>query len=257
MDINKIYCMDCFDGLPQIDDKSIDLVLTDPPYNVKLKQSINLKGRKAMYKDFDDMDWDKLNIKKLYDAVFPEFDRIVKGNGSVLMFCRLEWITYLIDSAKDNNFDVKATIIWHKTNPVPQVRKRNYLSSVEAIVWVARWDNDKCLFKFNFKTQNEMHNFFEGPICQGPERTQHPTQKPLYLIKWLIENHSDRGDIILDPFIGSGSTAVASKLTYRNFIGFELDENYVKIANNRLSNEMMRYESTYVKANINIDSWLK
>jgi len=236
MELNKVYHIDCMKGFDMIDDNSIDLVLTDPPYNVKLKQSINLEGRKALYKDFDEMDWDKLSIKDLYDAVFPQLDRIVKENGSVLMFCRLEWITYLIDSAKDNNFDVKATIVWHKLNPVPQVRKRNYLSSLEAIIWLARWD--QCLFKFNFKSQNEMHNFFEYPICQGKERSSHPTQKPLELIRKLLKIHSDKGDVVIDPFLGSGTTAVACKQLERKYIGFEINEDYLKIAKDRLNRQV-------------------
>jgi site-specific DNA-methyltransferase (adenine-specific)/modification methylase len=250
IELNRIYQMDCLDGLKEIEDKCINLTLTDPPYNVKLKSSISLTGRKAMYEDFNKMDWDKLNIRELYDSVFPHLDRITKSDGSVLMFCRLEWITYLIESANKNNFDVKATIIWHKTNPMPQVRKRNYLSSTEAIVWVARWDKDKCLFKFNFGTQNDMHNFFESPICMGLERTEHPTQKPLDLIKKLLEIHSDRGDLILDPFIGSGTTAVACKLTGRRFIGFELEKEYIDIANRRLNN--LKYESLYVSDKKNV-----
>jgi len=231
--LNKIHRIDCFKGFSFIPDNSIDLILTDPPYNIKLKDTIELEG-KTIYKNLSQMEWDKVNIKELYDRLFPYLDRIVKPDGSVLMFCRLENVTYLIDSAKKNNFDVKATIIWHKTNPVPQIRKRNYRSSTEAIVWVARWHDDKCLFKFNFKSQREMHNFIEHPLCNGKERTAHPTQKPLKIIRDLVEKHSNRDDVVLDPFMGSGTTAVACKLTGRKFIGFELNEEYMKMAEKRL-----------------------
>ena len=256
IDLNKIYQMDCFDGFDLIDDSSIDLVLTDPPYNVKLKDSIKLVGRKkAVYRDFKQMDWDKTDMRKMYDELFPHFDRIVKENGSVIMFCKVDYISYVIDSAKKNNFDSKASIIWHKPNPVIQVRKRNYLSSIEGIVWVARWHEDKCLFKFNFTTQNDMHNFIECPICQAPERTEHPTQKPLKIIRKLVKTHTDVDDTVLDPFIGSGTTAVACKMTGRNFIGFELDKKYVDISNNRLKN--VNLEEQYVKTDIQDSSeWL-
>lgn len=234
--------MDCFEGMKQIDDNSIDLVLTDPPYSVKLKQSINLKGRKALYDDFKTMDWDNLDISDMYDLIFPHLDRVVKENGSVLMFCRVEYITYLIDSAKKNNFDVKATIIWHKTNPVPQIRKRNYLSSIEAIVWLARWKEDKCLFKFNFTTQKHMHNYVDMPICQGDRI--HPTQKPIKLIMWLLERHSDENDVVLDPFIGSGTTAIACKKLHRKFIGFEINKDYVDFANEKLERTGIQYKKS-------------
>lgn len=253
IDINKIHHMDCFDGLSLISDKMVDLVLTDPPYKVKLKDSIDLKNRKAVYKDFEQMGWDDINIKDLYERLFPHFDRIVKKDGSVLIFCRLEWITYVIESAIKNNFDVKSTIIWHKTNPVPQIRKRSYLSACEAVIWLARWDKDKCLFKFNFKTQKEMHNFFEFPICQSPERTQHPTQKPLKIIYNLLCIHSDKGDTIIDPFSGSGTTPVACKILDRNFICFEKNEDYVNISNKRLRN-IEKEEGYLGKTVINKDS---
>lgn len=256
MEMNKIYQMDCFDGMKSLEDKTVDLVLTDPPYNVKLKEQISLKGRKALYKDFDEMDWDKLNIKEMYEKLFRELDRIVKADGSAIIFCRIEWITHCIEAAQKNNFDVKATIIWHKVNPTPQVRKRNYLSSIETIVWLARWDKDKCLFKFNFKGQNEMHNFVEMPICQGNERTEHPTQKPLKLMQRFVRIHSNKDDLILDPFTGSGTTAVASKRLGRNYIGFELNPKYVKIANERLaSTGLFKEEAFSEKSNVTLDRW--
>ena len=119
---------------------------------------------------------------------------------------------------------------------MPQVRKKNYLSSIELILWVARYA-EKCPFTFNFEGQNEMHNFLEYPICSGAERTAHPTQKPLALIGKLVRIHSNKGDVILDPFLGSGTTAVAAKKLGRNYIGIEINPDYVKIAEERLKRE--------------------
>src|SRR3990167_1089287 len=164
-----------------------------------------------------------------------EFNRIIKFTGSVILFTRSEYITYAVDSSKKNGFDNKATIIWHKTNPMPQVRKKNYLSSVETILWVVRYNEKKCPFIFNFKTQNEMHNFIEMPLCGGNERTEHPTQKPLKLIKHLLEIHSNPDNLVLDCFAGSGTTAVACKQLGRKFIGCDISQEYVDIANKRLS----------------------
>ncbi len=233
--INKIICGDCLEEIKKLPDKSIDLILTDPPYQIRWKSQIELHGRKAFYHNYQELkNFDNLDVKKLYEKIYPEFDRILKETGSLLMFVRNEKITYAVDEGLKNNLDTKATIFWHKTNPLPQVRKVNYLSSVESIIWQARWFDKKLLFTFNFKTQKEMHNFIEMPICSGKERTSHPTQKPLKLIKYLLEIHSNPNDLVLDPFLGSGTTAVACKELHRNYIGIELNPNYCKIAEKRL-----------------------
>jgi len=234
-----IYNNDCSDILPQIEENSIDLVLTDPPYELDWRQSINFKNRKSMFHHREETQkWDK-DIRTIYKIIFKEFDRIVKYTGSVIMFVRSEYISWAIEEAKKNNFDNKATIVWHKKNPVIQVRKKNYLSSIETILWVARWA-EKCPFTFNFKTQNEMHNFIEIPLCGGNERTCHPTQKPLKLIKHLLEIHSNENDLILDPFLGSGTTAVACKQLGRRCIGIEVSGKYCDIATKRLSQEYLK-----------------
>ena len=233
--INKIIQGDALEIMKGIPDNSIDLVLTDPPYELEWRQSINFKNRKSMFHHKEETQkWDK-GVKELYPALFKEFDRIVKYTGSVLIFTRAEYITWALEAGKANHFDSKATIVWHKTNPIPQVRKKNYLSSIEMILWLARYDKKKCPFTFNFSTQKEMHNFIETPICGGKERTSHPTQKPLQLIEKLLSVHSNENDLVLDPFLGSGTTAVACKLMKRNYIGIELNSEYVKIAEARIN----------------------
>ena len=227
---------DCLIEMKKIQDKSIDLVLTDPPYELDWRQSIHFKNRKSMFHHKEEtVKWDK-GVKLLYEEIFKEFDRIVKYEGSVLIFTRSEYITYAVDSCKRNNFDNKATIVWHKTNPMPQVRKKNYLSSIETILWVARYNEKKCPFTFNFKTQNEMHNFIEMPICSGNERTEHPTQKPLKLIRHLLQIHSNKNDLVCDPFAGSFTTAVGCKELHRQCIAIEINKDYYEIGKKRLAN---------------------
>ena len=227
---------DCLEIMKTIPDKSVDLVLTDPPYELDWRQSINFKNRKFMFHHKEETQkWDK-GVKELYKIIFKEFDRLVKFEGGIVLFTRSEYITYAVDEAKENNFDNKATIVWHKTNPLPQVRKKNYLSSIETILWVARYDEEKCPFTFNFLTQNEMHNFIEMPLCGGNERREHPTQKPEALMKKLLLIHSNENDTILDPFMGSGTTGVACKELGRNFIGIEIEPKYFEIAKRRIEN---------------------
>jgi len=122
-----------------------------------------------------------------------------------------------------------------KTNPIPNIRHKNYRSAHENIIWFSRWNEKKCDFTLNFINQQEMKNIFGFPICGGNERENHPTQKPLLLIQKLIQIHSNKGDIVLDPFIGSGTTAVAAKMLKRNFIGIEISKKYCEIARHRIS----------------------
>lgn len=234
--LNQIFCKDAIELMKELPDKSVDLVLTDPPYELDWRQSINFKNRKSMFHHKEETQkWDR-GVEELYKNIFSMFDKIVKFSGSVILFTRSEYITYAVDECKKNGFANKATIVWHKTNPMPQVRKKNYLSSIETLLWVARYNEKKYPFVFNFKTQNEMHNFIEMPLCGGNERTEHPTQKPLKLIKYLLEIHSNKGQTVLDPFCGSGTTCVAAKALGRRFIGIDIEQKYVDIANRRLNN---------------------
>jgi len=236
-----IYCADSREVLSLIPHKSIGLVLTDPPYELDWRQSIDFKGRKNMYHHQEDTQlWDK-DVRKLYQWLFPICDSLVVEVGSILIFTRSEYITWAVEEAKSNHFDNKATMVWHKPNPMPQVRKKNYLSSIEHILWVTRYSEDGVKYTFNFLTQNEMHNYFEIPLCGGDERTEHPTQKPEELIKKLLTIHSNIDDIVLDPFLGSGTTAYCSKVLGRKCIGIETEEKYCDFAVKRLRQSVMRF----------------
>ncbi|MBT9164370.1 MAG: Modification methylase DpnIIB [candidate division WS2 bacterium] len=226
---------DCLDILPMLPENSVDLVLTDPPYNVRWKSAIELHGRKAMMHFADEVKkgWDNVCLKELYRTIFPHFDKLLKVNGSVLLFTSQEGVGYAKDEGMKNGLDMKCQMIWEKLNPPPQVRKKNYLSTFECIIWLARWEK-KCNFTFNFGAQNEMKNIFRFPLCQGQERTAHPTQKPQELIKKLLLIHSNEGDIVLDPFLGSGTTAVACKQLGRRFIGCDINAKYCEIAKKRI-----------------------
>ena len=168
-----------------------------------------------------------------------------KSQYTILKIRNVNTESYEISLEKNHLFLLYDGVITHNSNPCPQVRKRNYLSSFETLIWEARFSEEKIKFTFNFKKQNEMHNFIEMPLCGGNERTCHPTQKPLKLIKHFLEIHSNKDDLILDPFFGSGTTAVACKLLDRNFIGFEINENYYNLAKERL-------EKTEIQNELNI-----
>lgn len=228
---------DAFEALSQINSK-VDAVIVDPPYNTANKNTKILKGRKARSSDFGKWDYfadhEYLNFtEKWLNLVKP----ILKPSGNLLIFCKLEYVSDVKRIYEKLGFKHHATIIWHKTNPAPQIRKTGFLSSCEAILWATNgFDGNKISYTFNFSKQNEMHNFFESPICMGKERTPHPTQKPKKVLAHLIKIFTNEKDWVLDCFAGSGTTADACHDLNRNSISIEADKNYFGFMEKRLKN---------------------
>lgn len=235
-DLNWRKCVlnaDSRDIIKRIPDNAIDFILTDPPYNLAKHSTgnINLHGRSAINNDLADWDLVEFNPEEWVD----EFIRILKPTGNLFIFTSYNqlgrWYNCL-----DHRFDSSNFVIWHKTNPVPKIYKAGFLNSCEMIFtcWNKR-------HTWNFSSQDEMHNFIESPICSGPERLKnpkHPTQKPISILKRMIEMASNEDDIIFDPFMGVGSTGVAAVQLNRRFIGVELDAKYCQAGNLRIEEEL-------------------
>ena len=219
---------DCYKLLSSIPDKSIDLILTDPPYNLSPYSTGNLKLKWRADFNNDIAQWDKRNLD--IDFLAEEFMRILSPKGNMFIFTSYNLLGDL-HKKLDPLFDTFQILVWHKTNPPPKLRKAGFLNSCELIVCC--WQQGHT---WNFKNQREMHNFFESPICMGKERLKHPTQKPLKLLRHLVEISSTEGDLVLDPFMGVGSTGVASIELGRQFMGFEIDHTYYGLAKKRLQN---------------------
>lgn len=220
---------DCLKYVKGIPSKSVDLILTDPPYNIAKYSTgnINLPGRKALNNDI--ADWDKKTVdpKQLLD----DFKRILKPKGNIFVFTSYNMLGKWHE-AFDKEYDTFQFFIWHKTNPAPKIFKNGFLNSCEMIICL--WNKGH---KWNFSTQKEMHNFFECPICMSPERLKepkHPAQKPIKLLKHIIEIATDENDIVFDPFMGVGSTGVAAKQLKRQFIGCEIQKKYYDACVKRL-----------------------
>jgi len=233
--LNKIECMDCLDYLKQLPDNCVDLVVTDPPYNVSRKNDIKCKGGLHVKKNFGSWDFG-------FDPepVLAELKRVLKPNGQIYVFCSTAQIPIYMRIFQKNWF-FRNLIVWNKSNPVPRVSKLNFVFANEYIVYAVNETVKLNTIDFNFSSQTEMHNLFRTSALQGRERLKkpeggalHPTQKPLSVLKKLILTSSNEGSVVLDPFMGVGSTAVACKETGRNFLGCELDETYVEEGNKRL-----------------------
>lgn len=232
---------DCLKVLDRIPSKSVDLILTDPPYNIAKYSTgnINLPGRSALNNDL--ANWDKIDInpKDFIDS----FKRILKPKGNIFIFTTYNQIGKWHE-AFDSEFDTFQFMVWHKLNPAPNIFKKGFLNSCELIACM--WNKGH---NWNFSNQKEMHNFIETPICMGKERWQnpkHPTQKPLKVLKHIIKIASNEDDVVFDPFMGVGSSAIASLLLKRKFIGIEIDKSYFDATKERIS----RMEEYYAKQSL-------
>lgn len=239
IDLNKIHKYliindDCFSALKEIPSHSVDLILTDPPYNIAQYSTGNMKFNWRADRNNDLAEWDLVELKP--DSLVQEFKRILSPKGNIFIFCSYNIIGDY-HKAFDPVFDTFQFMVWHKTNPVPNFRKSSFLNSCELIV--ACWNKGHT---WNFTSQNDMHNFIETGICMGKERIKdeygkaiHPTQKPLAVLEKIVKIASNENDIVLDCFNGVGSTGEAALNLKRKYIGIEIEKKYVDITNKRLS----------------------
>lgn len=214
--------LSCFDYLKTLESNSVDLVLIDPPYEVS--RDTNFSSGEPNGKDTDRFrvsmdfgDWDK-NFVGLSEVI-NECYRVLKKSGTIICFYDVWKLSDLKEYFEKAKFKQLRLLIWEKTNPVPINSKVNYLTNSREIA-VSGVKGGKPTFHSEY--DNGIYRF---PICHEKGRF-HPTQKPLELIKALIEKHSNEGDLVLDCFSGSGTTAVACIETKRNFVGCEIYKEY-------------------------------
>jgi site-specific DNA-methyltransferase (adenine-specific) len=233
----------CFTLLEKIKNKSVDLVLIDPPYEVS--RDTNFQSGEATGKDTDrfrvSMNFGKWDFGFTgLDKVIDESYRILKRGGTLICFYDLWKTTTLKEYFDDAKFKQIRFIEWVKTNPVPLNSKTNYLTNSREIALLGVKGSNPT---FHSEYDNGIYNY---PICHDEGRF-HPTQKPLALIEALIEKHSNAGDMIVDCFSGSGTTAAAAYNTGRSFIGCELDADYYSKSIDRLVKNGIIVNQTYGK----------
>jgi DNA modification methylase len=238
---NKIYRGNCIDLILNLNNK-FDVLLTDSPQYRLINENIKVEGRtdiirKADFDLFDSYD-DFISFTKNW---IVRSTTKMKEDSSIWIFFAEHYSNDLINILNRYGWKHKDTFYWHKSNPVPRYRKTGFLSSVETALLFIRGKPT-----FNFLGQNDMHDFMETPICIGKERlkdnenkTLHPTQKPIKLIKHLLKITSNPGDWVLDPFTGTGTTNCACKMLKRNCIGIEKEPKYYDKAIKRLEDTQL------------------
>lgn len=258
MKFNTIYTGDCIKVLnEEIDEKSVELIFADPPYNLSgngLKWEGNKTGGDWYMVNEE---WDKmpaLEYMLFTRKWIGACHKVLKDNGSIYISCTFHNLPEVMIILKQIGFKINNIIVWQKINAMPNMTKRVFTHSTEFIVWAVKgkkWIfNYEELKKVNPETQKDgstkqMRDVWSIPLVQGKERLRgkdgralHPTQKPEEMLKRIIIASSNKGNTVLDPFLGSGTTAVIAKKLERNWIGIEKSKKYVYMAKNRLSNKI-------------------
>ena len=234
-----IYHGDCRDILPSLD--KVDLVLTDPPYNLGLfmqKRDTNLGAMRDNH--FAVSGWDHVEQdewEKNMHELFEESARVIKKGGSMVVCMSIIRVETLIRLAQAHGFYYKTTGIWHKTNPMLRNMNLHFINSTEAWVYFVHGSKTG---KYNNKGK-AIHDYIQTSTIGAKEKKhgKHPTQKPVALMEFFIDILSDKDDLILDPFMGSGTTLRAAKDLGRRVIGIEIEERYCEIAVKRLAQEVL------------------
>lgn len=244
--LDRIILGDSIETLKTLPDQSIDLIFVDPPYNLQLKQELWRPNQTLV--DAVDDGWDQFSDFKRYDQFslgwLIESKRILKENGSIWVIGTYHNIFRLGNLMQDLGFWFLNDIVWIKTNPMPNFRGVRFTNAHETLIWACKGKNSK--YKFNYHAMKDlnggrqMRSDWQIPICTGAERLKingkkaHSTQKPEALLFRVILSSTNTGDIVLDPFFGTGTTGAVAKKLNRHWIGIENNSNYVKLAQDRL-----------------------
>ena len=243
---DRIIEGDCIDVLKSFPEKSVDLIFADPPYNLQLNQKLWRPNQTLV--DAVEDDWDQFPDFKSYDHFSQEWlsqcRRVLKDTGTIWVIGSYHNIFRLGNVMQDLGFWFLNDVIWVKTNPMPNFRGVRFTNAHETLIWASKQKKSRNKFNYhamkNLNDGLQMRSDWEIPICTGAERLKingkkaHSTQKPEALLYRVIISSSNPGDLILDPFFGTGTTGVVAKRLNRHWIGIEENSNYVELAQERL-----------------------
>ena len=245
---NKIINGDSLKELKKIPNESIDLIFADPPYNLQLRNKLIRPDRSKVNAVNDK--WDQFESFKTYDNFttnwLTECKRILKKSGSIWVIGSYHNIFRVGSIIQDLGYWILNDVIWNKNNPMPNFRGTRFTNAHETLIWASKDKNSKYTFNYqSLKCLNDdlqIRSTWNLPICNGNERLKekgkkvHSTQKPESLLHRILLASSNKNDLVLDPFLGSGTTAVVAKKLGRIFYGIEKEKSYFDAANKRLKN---------------------
>lgn len=245
--LNQIIAGSCIDVMASLPPASVDLIFADPPYNLQLQNEL-IRPNQTLVDAVDD-EWDQFDDLAAYDAFtrawLTEARRILKDTGTIWVIGSYHNIFRVGSIMMDLGYWILNDVIWHKTNPMPNFRGTRFTNATETMLWAKRSQEQKS-YTFNYHAMKhlnddkQMSNVWRIPLCTGAERIKidgkkaHSTQKPEALLYRVITSSSNPGDVVLDPFFGSGTTGAVAKKLRRHYIGIEREPAYIDIARARL-----------------------
>ncbi len=245
--LDQILRGDCIAAMRALPTKSVDLIFADPPYNLQLGGDLSRPD--GSHVDAVTDEWDKFASLDIYDAFtrawLTEAKRILKPNGAIWVIGSYHNIFKVGSAIQDLGYWILNDIVWRKSNPMPNFKGTRFTNAHETLIWASM--GEKARYTFNYrsmKTLNDelqMRSDWEFPVCGGPERLKkggvkvHPTQKPEALIYRILLACTKPGDVVLDPFFGTGTTGAVAKRLGRRWIGIEREEDYIAAAEERIA----------------------
>ena len=254
--LDTIIQGNCIAEMAKLPDKSIDMIFADPPYNLQLGGDLfRPEGGRV---DACDDDWDKFDSLAVYDEFtrdwLREARRILKDDGSIWVIGSYHNIFRVGALLQDAGYWILNDIVWRKANPMPNFRGTRFTNAHETLIWCAK--DEKARYTFNYQAMKalnddlQMRSDWVLPICSGAERVKgddgskaHPTQKPEALLYRILLACTKPGDIVLDPFFGTGTTGAVARRLGRRWIGIERESAYVKVARERIASTLPLDES--------------
>jgi modification methylase len=257
LELDTIIEGDCIAAMEQIPDKSVDMIFADPPYNLQLQGDLfRPEGGRV---DAVDDDWDKFDSLAVYDDFtrhwLAEARRILKDDGTIWVIGSYHNIYRVGSLLQDADFWILNDIVWRKANPMPNFRGTRFTNAHETLIWCAK--DGRAKYTFNYRAMKalnddlQMRSDWMLPICSGSERVKddagdkaHPTQKPEALLYRILLACTKPGDVVLDPFFGTGTTGAVARRLGRRWIGIEREKKYVKVARERIDATLPLDESS-------------
>ncbi|WP_428928796.1 site-specific DNA-methyltransferase [Marinibacterium sp. SX1] len=246
--LNSVLAGDCIEVMNSLPEGSVDLIFADPPYNLQLKNQLHRPDNSRV--DAVDDHWDQFSSFAAYDAFTRDWlaaaKRLLKPDGALWVIGSYHNVFRLGAELQNQGFWILNDVVWRKSNPMPNFRGKRFTNAHETLIWASRGEGAKYTFNYEaLKALNEgvqMRSDWVIPICNGHERLKddkgdkaHPTQKPEALLHRVLVGTTNPGDVVLDPFFGTGTTGAVAKALGRDFIGIEREEAYRKVAEKRLS----------------------
>src|SRR5580765_7357088 len=246
--LDTILKGDCVAALDRLPEKSIDVIFADPPYNLQLDGDLHRPDQSKV--DAVDDDWDQFESFEAYDAFTRAWlmaaRRVLKDSGTIWVIGSYHNIFRVGSTLQDLGFWILNDVVWRKTNPMPNFKGRRFTNAHETLIWATK--NPKQQYTFNYEAMKalndelQMRSDWTLPICSGHERIKgddgqkaHSTQKPEALLHRVVVASTKPGDVILDPFFGSGTTGAVAKRLGRHFIGIEREKTYADVARARIA----------------------